>query len=343
MNIARPLLTIVVPTYNRAASLEVLLNALGSEFAGLKGQVAVIIGDNASTDHTPEVTQRFLSSWDDTRVVRHDTNIGPEENFCRCVELVTSEYFWIVGDDDCPKRGVISQVLRLLLDRRPALVYMRSEWLKPVTGPDQGEPVGDLKVSWMNADAFAKEVHVWVTFISGMVIHKERLDSALKGESITRFTATHLVQLGWVLPLLKTDGPFAFVHDTCVLATKDNSGGYGLLTVFGVNFAHIVSESFGQSSPLARRIIHASIVNYLPGLVWTSRSTTGRSHSAENPWPAMQSHIGRHLLFWLLLVPLGRFPRWLAHPFYQSWRVYHRLHREWHQFRQRSLSRKATA
>lgn len=338
-----PLLTIIVPTYNRADHLSRLLQGLMEEVQDVSDDVVVLVSDNASTDHTASVNNLFRAKWPGLMVQRHETNLGPDGNFCSCVNRVSSRYFWIIGDDDCPKRGVVKRVVNLVRDHAPALLYMQSEWLNPVLGPDQGEPVAAFSAEWCDATEFACKVHAWLTFISGVVIDKERLRVSLGNHTIDRFTATNLVQLGWVLPLLSTTGPFAFVPETCILATKDNSGGYGLLTVFGVNFARIINESFGASSPLARRIIRENVVNYLPGLIWMSRFSTGRTHSVESPWPAMQKHIGHHPLFWLLLVPLGRFPQWLAHPFYLSWRIYQRLHRTWRRSNERTSTRRVTA
>ena len=48
-----PLLTIGIPTYNRAKFLRRLLEQLRTELAGLDGQVEVLVSDNASTDDTP--------------------------------------------------------------------------------------------------------------------------------------------------------------------------------------------------------------------------------------------------------------------------------------------------
>ena len=323
-----PLLTIVVPTYNRAENLGLLLGALRAELNGLESQVQVLVSDNASTDQTPEITGAMARDWDALTVQRHIINLGPDGNFCSGVHRVTTRYFWIIGDDDCPKSGVIAKILRLLSERQPALVYMQSEWLNPITGPEQGTPVGDLDVEWMEAEIFAKSVHVWVTFISGMVIDKTRLESALGKNKIERFNQTNLVQLGWIFPLLMTGGPFAFIRNKCILATSDNSGGYKLLTVFGVNFTRITRESFGKESVLTRLFIRGNLINHLPNVVWRGRkSAVRKTHESENTWEVLNREIGSYLIYWLLLVPLGRFPRWIMQPVFQSWRVLSYLRR----------------
>lgn len=322
------ILTIIVPTYNRAAQLDVLLAALRSELRGLESLVEVIVSDNASTDSTPEVTRAAACHWPALTIQRHDRNIGPEGNFLSCVPRVSTRYLWIIGDDDCPKRGVLAKVVQLLMDRKPALVYMQSEWVKPLLGPEQGEAVGNLRVSDMSALQFAKALHVWVTFISGMIVDKDRLSSVLGDHSINRYDATSLVQLGWVLPLFKSEGPFLFITDRCILATKDNTGGYGLLTVFGVNFTRIVNGTFGPENPLALALVDGNITHYLPGRVWEARAP-GPSYDAENPWKALKEELGTRSLYWLLLAPIGRFPRWLAFLYFQTWRTLNRLHHEW--------------
>ena len=53
----RPLLSIAVPTYQRAAMLRVMLQALLPQEAELRDRVEVCIGDNASTDSTADVVE----------------------------------------------------------------------------------------------------------------------------------------------------------------------------------------------------------------------------------------------------------------------------------------------
>jgi glycosyltransferase involved in cell wall biosynthesis len=328
-----PLLTIIVPTYKRSANLETLLRTLREETATVAADVVVQVSDNCSPDDTPHVVARVGEGWPALRSHRHPTNIGADRNFCHAVDAVQTRWFWIIGDDDLPKRGVVAQVVAQLRASEPALLYMQSEWINPVLNAEQGEPVGDLRVVSLDSQGFARAVHVWVTFISGMVIDKQRLQPALGAHTINRFDGTNLVQLGWVLPLLTSTGPFLLVRDRCMLATTDNSGGYGLLTVFGVNFTRIANDSFGLGHPLSNALIHGNITQYLPGRIWGTRreAQDTEAYLKENPWTALDSQLGSRWLYWMLLVPLGRFPRWLAQPFFQTWRVLNRLRREWQQ------------
>jgi abequosyltransferase len=263
-----PLLTIIVPTYNRSTNLAILLKTLREETASVNNEIVVYVSDNCSTDDTQNVITQATEDWPCMSSYRHSTNIGAERNFCHAVDSVKTRWFWIIGDDDCPKRGVLAKVIQLLTDRKPALLYMQSDWVNAIVGP--GEAIGELRVSDLKALPFAEALHVWVTFISGMVIDRERLLDVLGDQSIDRFETTSLVHLGWVLPMLTTSGPFIYIKTECIVATKGNSGGYNVLKVFGYNFQNIVKAFFGELSGLrqfADSMILRANVHYLPGLL----------------------------------------------------------------------------
>ena len=321
------LLTIIVPTFRRSANLAVLLRALHREVAPLDGRVAVLVSDNASPDDTPAVTAAAQAAWPALAVQRHATNLGPDENFCSAVDRVESRWFWIIGDDDLPRPGTVARLLDLLQAESPALVHLASHWMDDVT-QDRGEIAGPLHVQMLDAAAFARRVHVWTTFISGIVVDRTRLAAGLGGESIRRFHGTFLGQLAWVFPVMTTPGAcFAVVSDTCVLATTDNSGQYPLLTVFGARFAQLAHAVFGRGSRVDRALVDGNLLHYMPGRVWAERAAPSGRYQHEEPWPALRRELGDRPLFWLLLAPLVRWPMWLAQPVYQAWRVFHRIDR----------------
>jgi hypothetical protein len=199
----------------------------------------------------------------------------------------------------------------------------------------QGEPVEKLTAEVLDRLSFAKAAHTWLTFISGLVFDRGALHEALQGDTIDRFTGTSLVQLGWALPLLRLErGLFVLVPERCILATKDNTGGYPLLTVFATRFTQIVKAVFGDDSPVSRALVRGNVLHYLPLLIWPIRtSAMAGHHLAEDPWPSMRLALGDRTLFWMLIVPLGRFPRWFALPLFQGWRVFFRISRQFRRLR----------
>jgi Glycosyl transferase family 2 len=92
----RPLVTIAIPTYNRAA--QTLRCALESALAQTYPNLEILISDNASTDTTDELVRGYADAR--IRYVRHPSNIGANNNFNFCVDDARGVYVLILHDDD---------------------------------------------------------------------------------------------------------------------------------------------------------------------------------------------------------------------------------------------------
>ena len=310
-----PLLTIVIPTYSRAEYLSLLLITLAMEVRSLENKVRIIIGDNASTDNTMAVTDSFSRVFPEAIILRHSENVGPEENFCRCLDLVKTRFFWIMGDDDLPKEGVLRQIVDLLKDGDPDILYLNSEWLPRIHTSKDGKRITRLTVKMLSRELFAKKVNVWLTFISGMIINLDRLYELNFGLNIRRFNGTSLVQLGWVLPLLMTGSKFQIAPQSCILATGGNTGGYKLVMVFGKNFPDIITNVCGSNLKIIDTIERALVWSYLPGLLWSLRFGNAFAFEEEDMIKSLNSLRAR-LGYWVMLMPLLKFHKIFSFPFY---------------------------
>ena len=97
MNKTNPLVSVCIPTYNRAKTLEKTVNAvINNGYENLE----IVISDNASTDETQIVCGKFSAK--DKRVIyfRHPENQGPTKNFQFAREQANGKYFLWQGDDD---------------------------------------------------------------------------------------------------------------------------------------------------------------------------------------------------------------------------------------------------
>ncbi|HWH83118.1 MAG TPA: glycosyltransferase family 2 protein, partial [Burkholderiaceae bacterium] len=160
------LLTIAIPTYNRAGHLALLLDTLAIEVRGLEASIDVVVLDNASTDRTPEVTAGFVAQCAVGRVVRQATNIGSAPNFVACYRAADSHYFWMIGDDDVPAKGLLAHVVKLLAQDSPDLVYADSKWAEDITPLVADRTVPRLRMRLIDREAFCRRTNVYLTFIS---------------------------------------------------------------------------------------------------------------------------------------------------------------------------------
>ena len=103
----RPLVTIAIPTYNRAATY--LPVALGSALAQRYAPLEVLVSDNCSTDGT----EAFVRGRSDERLryVRHARALTPNENFNFCLAQARGAYFQLLHDDDAIDPDFVSACL----------------------------------------------------------------------------------------------------------------------------------------------------------------------------------------------------------------------------------------
>ena len=110
---AGPLLSLCIPTYNRASLLEPMLQSLCRQCAAFGEQVEIVVSDNASTDATPAVVAT-ASAIHPIRYFRNDENVG-SRNFLLAVERASGEYGWVLGDDDLVLDGGLQAITQALL------------------------------------------------------------------------------------------------------------------------------------------------------------------------------------------------------------------------------------
>ncbi|MDX6696684.1 MAG: hypothetical protein QOE65_81 [Solirubrobacteraceae bacterium] len=107
----RPLVTVGVPTYNRAPRLR---RALQSILAQDYPELRVLVADNASTDDTPAVCAAFAAADARVRVIRHPENRGAMANFQFVIDHAEGEFLLLLGDDDWISPGFVSACVGFL-------------------------------------------------------------------------------------------------------------------------------------------------------------------------------------------------------------------------------------
>lgn len=103
-----PLVTIAIPTYNRADGY--LFGALTSAVAQTYRNLEIIVSDNCSTDDTQHVVRSVTDER--IRYVRHPENIGAVNNWNFCVDQAKGVYFLLLHDDDLIDPDYVDSCIR---------------------------------------------------------------------------------------------------------------------------------------------------------------------------------------------------------------------------------------
>ncbi|WP_081620311.1 glycosyltransferase family 2 protein [Ancylobacter sp. FA202] len=104
-----PIISICVPTYNRAKLLSELLDSILDQEN--VDDVEIVISDDASTDDTMSIADSYLFRFKHYKFIAQPINLGMDGNFLAVVAAATSPYIWLMGDDDRLEPGSIRRLL----------------------------------------------------------------------------------------------------------------------------------------------------------------------------------------------------------------------------------------
>jgi glycosyltransferase involved in cell wall biosynthesis len=125
MDVNSPLVSVVIPTYNRASFLRrAIESVLSQDYPGKE----VVVVDDASTDET----EKEIAPWarDQGAVwVRHESNRGESAARNTGIRASRGAYLVFLDSDDYFLPGRLSSHVAML-DRRPDLVWVYSDhWM----------------------------------------------------------------------------------------------------------------------------------------------------------------------------------------------------------------------
>lgn len=108
-----PLLSICIPTFNRAPNLHRCLQTILSQIGNCP-LVEVDVSDNASTDYTQQVVKGYMQLYTNIRYSRNDHNIGADANILLVTARARGKFIKLQGDDDFFVEGTILPLLNVL-------------------------------------------------------------------------------------------------------------------------------------------------------------------------------------------------------------------------------------
>jgi glycosyltransferase involved in cell wall biosynthesis len=123
----RPLLSICIPTYNRAELLDYCLSKL-APLQDCGKPVEIVISDNGSTDRTQEIVEAHRGRLPALRTYRFAENRGPQANWLNALHKAEGEFMVYLADDDSL---VIEALLHHIgtLEQQPDLVAIFADWI----------------------------------------------------------------------------------------------------------------------------------------------------------------------------------------------------------------------
>ena len=258
------LLSLCIPTYNRAALLSQSLQAILSQITPqMADTVEVVVLDNASPDDTPQVVQQAMADfpWVTLRSVRHSQNIGCDANFTTAHNHAHGKFVYLLSDDDALLPGAVAKLLDLIAQRPDVDAFALN--VREFRGsPDEPEEEVLYKGACIKRRAFLLSrpeeffpsagaalafLQMHITFLSCIVFRR----SNVAGRDYTSRLHTNLAQAYLFLDALAPGrGLYAVAHPYLSRRT-DNNEGFDFFRVFVTNIQALMQHALTLGYPKA--------------------------------------------------------------------------------------------
>jgi abequosyltransferase len=302
------LLSICIPTYNRANFLNRSLSYLTRQIESYVNRLEIIVLDNDSNDGTYNVVQNYIDLGFQISYIKNDHNLGPDINVDKCYQVAKGKYVLALGDDDIIVLNSLDKLMNILNTSDYGVIHLNA---KPIESEIDYMLLNDnlnFKV-FNNSDKFFSVVGYNITFISANIISKKYYDYNVS----SKYLGSSLPQVPFIVHSILKAEKNLLIKDAIIRAEVDNSGGYNLLKVFSENLYHILIDISLQypKSKMFQIITNKLLVYFFP--FWIVKLKNSQNFSKNEKSNSMLFQLFRNnFRFWIYCFPLEYLPYRIA-------------------------------
>lgn len=239
-----PILSICIPTYNRATYLDETIKSIVSQKRFFEtNDVEIVISDNCSQDETEIIVKKYIDIFaDKIRYYRNTVNIK-DLNFEKVLRYGNGMFLKLNNDTLNHKENSLD----LMID--DINKNINSKTIIFFSNGKSGKNLSSFRCEDLNS--FVKVVSYWSTWIACFGIWKDDLE-AIKGFS--RNSNLQLVQTDVLLRLISS-GRAVYVDNSemFISVTPSSKGGYNVFKTFGIDYLSLYDE-YLNSCKLKKKI-----------------------------------------------------------------------------------------
>lgn len=241
----QPIISICIPTYNRAEYLKKTLLAITSENIFLDSyDIEIIISNNCSTDGTHSVCEQFLKKFPDKiKYIRQEKPVHWEKHLIKVLDYGSGEFLKLNNDTCYFNRKALEKLVNYLKSpEKNDIVFLHNK-------NDYIE-----KNIYSSFNDCIKNISYDITWISSLCINKQVYEN-LKGK-IEHYDS--------LMPQVDLYGK-AFLYDYNVIVWRENlmsvievykkGANYNIAEVFGKKYFEILNDYIGKKNGLSKDTI----------------------------------------------------------------------------------------
>ena len=227
---SQPLLSICIPTYNRAEYLREALKNITSDPA-FDYRIEIVISDNASTDHTSVVGEEFAAKYHNIKYFRNSENVC-DANFKLAFSRATGQYLKLSNDTLRYRQGTLSFMIEKIKEtnnNQPLFFYNKNIFSK-----SHSEIIVD------DTNQFLKFSSFYIGWIANFGLWKSDIDCLNVPSLYTQLQFTHVA---WTFEIIRKHGGASILSgDFYYTSEPSKKASYNLFKVHISNLFHILKD-----------------------------------------------------------------------------------------------------
>lgn len=237
-----PLLSICIPTLNRAEYLDKFLNSIVTQDVFFRTSfVEVVISDNHSTDNTGEVVKKYIKQFGDKiRYIRTDKQVIAMDNFYNVLNAAKGDFLKLCNDTCEFCSGDLDKMVDFIYQhqKEKPLLFFIGKIIKQ-------------DICCKNLDDFIKYISYYSTWSPPFGLWKEDRKWI---EVFRNLDRTHIAQTYVLCKMISEGRPLeANSQITFNMQSPPKKGGYNIAEVFGHNYLNILKE-FVNNGSLSKKV-----------------------------------------------------------------------------------------
>lgn len=298
----RPLLTIAIPTYNRAKALNQCLKCISDQIDKDDNRLEILVSDNCSPDDTRDVVEKFIKLGYNIRYLVNSVNMGIGFNVAQCYKEAAGQFAVAFGDDDILLNGSVDLILRVIQEHSDCgVIHLNAH--------DHKHTDVSVRV-FSDPIEFINQIHYDITFISANIINRD----LICWDDLYKYKDSFLNHSNLFFEAILQAPTNIFIqHKTIVGAGIENSEGYDFYQVFGKNFTNIMKdvEQRNNVSGIQRVINNQLLIHFFPAVIIIHKRG-GRKFSKRRVHNLLFPVYKKYLYYWTFCLPILILPRQIA-------------------------------
>lgn len=314
------LITIAIPTYNGSETLPRLLDSI---IDSGETKIEIVVSDNASTDNTKNIVERYMCDYDYINYFRNEQNVGYDNNVDLAVRNSTSEYVWIIGDDDYIEKDAITKVINILEENNDlAFIYVNFSIFnqrKQKYVIDKYSNI-DNDMYFHSGNEFFSNVHLDSNFVSTNIFKRKLWIN----HDFSSYYASGWIHIAALLHILGNNSAFCISMPYVVNAgDRDGLGSAitdGVALELMIELTNIITEFDGSEyNNETIKMLKKDTYNYLSKKI-VSAKINGLRLNRELFHKLFRSY-GGYPAFWARDVFLLIIPNWILKILWKAYRI----------------------